>query len=90
MAGERSAGRPGPPSCLGGQRSLGAACRSPTPAASHCALLVVAQVMHKTWNGGKPTPAFNNAAQVVNHTFFWESMTPNGGGEQAEGRLPGP
>lgn len=24
---------------------------------------------------------FNNAAQVWNHTFFWHSMTPNGGGE---------
>lgn len=23
---------------------------------------------------------FNNAAQVWNHTFFWHSMTPNGGG----------
>ncbi len=23
---------------------------------------------------------FNNAAQVWNHTFFWNSMTPNGGG----------
>jgi Fe-Mn family superoxide dismutase len=24
---------------------------------------------------------FNNAAQVWNHTFFWNAMTPNGGGE---------
>ena len=24
---------------------------------------------------------FNNAAQVYNHTFFWNSMTPNGGGK---------
>ena len=24
---------------------------------------------------------FNNAAQVDNHTFFWSSMTPQGGGE---------
>ena len=23
---------------------------------------------------------FNNAAQVWNHTFFWNSMSPNGGG----------
>ncbi|WP_417468986.1 superoxide dismutase [Maricaulis sp.] len=23
---------------------------------------------------------FNNAAQVWNHTFYWSSMTPNGGG----------
>lgn len=26
-------------------------------------------------------PMFNNAAQAWNHTFFWESMAPSGGGE---------
>jgi Fe-Mn family superoxide dismutase len=26
-------------------------------------------------------PVFNNAAQVWNHTFFWQSMKPQGGGE---------
>ncbi|MEX2599170.1 MAG: superoxide dismutase [Dehalococcoidia bacterium] len=25
-------------------------------------------------------PVFNNAAQVWNHTFYWNSMKPNGGG----------
>ena len=29
---------------------------------------------------------FNNAAQVWNHTFFWNSLRPNGGGEP-EGAL---
>ena len=31
---------------------------------------------------GKPDkqPVFNNAAQVWNHTFFWNSMKPGGGG----------
>ncbi len=29
---------------------------------------------------------FNNAAQVWNHTFYWNSLSPNGGGE-AEGEL---
>ena len=29
---------------------------------------------------------FNNAAQVWNHTFYWNSMSPNGGGEP-EGAL---
>jgi len=24
---------------------------------------------------------FNNAAQVWNHTFYWNSLKPNGGGE---------
>jgi Fe-Mn family superoxide dismutase len=28
----------------------------------------------------KSGPVFNNAAQVWNHTFYWHSMTPNGGG----------
>jgi superoxide dismutase, Fe-Mn family len=26
-------------------------------------------------------PIFNNAAQVWNHDFFWNSLTPNGGGK---------
>ena len=26
-------------------------------------------------------PIYNNAAQIWNHTFFWNCMTPNGGGE---------
>lgn len=30
----------------------------------------------KTSSGG----VFNNAAQAWNHTFFWECMSPNGGG----------
>ena len=24
---------------------------------------------------------FNNAAQIWNHTFYWNSLSPNGGGE---------
>lgn len=31
----------------------------------------------KTSSGG----VFNNAAQVWNHTFYWNSLSPNGGGE---------
>ncbi|MFN3926399.1 MAG: superoxide dismutase [Pseudanabaenaceae cyanobacterium] len=32
---------------------------------------------------GDPSKAgiFNNAAQVWNHTFYWQSMKPNGGGQ---------
>lgn len=26
-------------------------------------------------------PVFNNAAQIWNHTFYWSSMKPNGGGK---------
>ena len=28
---------------------------------------------------------FNNAAQVWNHTFYWNSMSPNGGGAERAG-----
>jgi Fe-Mn family superoxide dismutase len=38
------------------------------------------EIVMASWNNGNPTPVFNNAAQVWNHTFFWESMKPNGGG----------
>lgn len=31
----------------------------------------------KTADGG----IFNNAAQIWNHTFYWHSLSPNGGGE---------
>ncbi|KAL5724099.1 superoxide dismutase [Ranunculus cassubicifolius] len=34
-----------------------------------------------TYNRGDPLPAFNNAAQIWNHEFFWESMKPGGGGK---------
>jgi len=36
-----------------------------------------------TSTAGKPerTAIFNNAAQAWNHTFYWNSMKPNGGGE---------
>ena len=29
----------------------------------------------------RPNTVFNNAAQVFNHTFYWNSMKPGGGGE---------
>jgi superoxide dismutase, Fe-Mn family len=36
-----------------------------------------------TVTAGQPDKAaiFNNAAQIWNHTFFWKSMRPKGGGE---------
>ncbi|HVO01117.1 MAG TPA: superoxide dismutase [Candidatus Cybelea sp.] len=41
--------------------------------------------------GQRPRKIFNNAGQVWNHEFFWESMAPpmgsNGGGGQPEGAL---
>ncbi len=30
---------------------------------------------------GPSTGVFNNAAQTYNHTFYWNSLSPNGGGE---------
>jgi superoxide dismutase, Fe-Mn family len=33
---------------------------------------------------GKEKKIFNNAAQVWNHDFFWESLAPNGGGTPPE------
>jgi Fe-Mn family superoxide dismutase len=41
------------------------------------------EIVLASWNKGSPSPVFNNAAQVWNHTFFWESMKPNGGGAPA-------
>jgi Fe-Mn family superoxide dismutase len=31
--------------------------------------------------GGKNQKVFNNAAQIWNHTFFWNCLKPNGGGK---------
>ncbi len=41
------------------------------------------EIIRKT--AGKPDLAgiFNNAAQVFNHTFYWRSMKPGGGGKPA-------
>ncbi|XP_050235112.1 superoxide dismutase [Fe] 3, chloroplastic [Mercurialis annua] len=41
------------------------------------------ELVKVTYNNGNPSPEFNNAAQVWNHDFFWESMQP-GGGNMAE------
>lgn len=35
------------------------------------------EIVKSSWNNGKPTAAFNNAAQIWNHTFYWESMSPS-------------
>lgn len=43
-------------------------------------------IIHKTANKPEKTGIFNNAAQVWNHSFYWHSMKPNGGGAP-EGEL---
>jgi Fe-Mn family superoxide dismutase len=37
-------------------------------------------IVKKKANDAATAGMFNNAAQVWNHTFYWQSMTPNGGG----------
>lgn len=39
------------------------------------------QIMVATAGKADKAGIFNNAAQVWNHTFYWHSMAPNGGGE---------
>jgi Fe-Mn family superoxide dismutase len=37
-------------------------------------------IVKETAGDAARAPVFNNAAQIWNHTFFWHSMKPNGGG----------
>jgi len=37
-------------------------------------------IIKATYRDSSKTGVFNNAAQVWNHTFFWHSMKPQGGG----------
>ena len=45
------------------------------------AAMPLVDVIKKTAGQADKAAIFNNAAQIWNHTFFWESMTPNGGGK---------
>ncbi len=45
--------------------------------------LTLEEIIKKSSGG-----VFNNAAQIWNHTFYWNSLSPNGGGEP-EGALAG-
>src|SRR6185295_5231871 len=38
------------------------------------------KIITATANNREKTAIFNNAAQVWNHTFYWQSMKPQGGG----------
>ncbi len=44
------------------------------------------KIIRETSGAADKAGIFNNAAQVWNHTFFWQSMKPNGGGKPT-GRL---
>jgi len=39
------------------------------------------EVMHATADSETNASIYHNAAQVWNHTFFWNCMRPNGGGQ---------
>lgn len=39
------------------------------------------EIIKKTAKDSSKAAIFNNAAQVWNHTFYWHSMKPQGGGE---------
>jgi len=41
---------------------------------------LAAKPLEEVIKGAAPGPVFNNAAQVWNHTFFWNGMKPGGGG----------
>jgi len=55
-----------------------------TPMADDTLIKIVTQT------AGKPDKAglFNNAAQVWNHSFYWQCMKPNGGGKPS-GKIAG-
>lgn len=39
------------------------------------------EIIKKSSKDPQKVGIFNNAAQIWNHSFFWHSMTPNGGGK---------
>ena len=45
--------------------------------------LSLAEIVLKARGDARQTKIFNNAAQSWNHTFFWDSMAPKGGGRPA-------
>lgn len=50
-------------------------------AGSEYADLPLEKLISKTVGKIEKTAIFNNASQVWNHTFFWRSLSPKGGGE---------
>jgi superoxide dismutase, Fe-Mn family len=42
--------------------------------------MTLEDVIMESWSA-KDTGVFNNAAQIWNHTFYWSSMKPDGGGK---------
>jgi superoxide dismutase, Fe-Mn family len=46
--------------------------------------LLLVDIIQKTANKPENKGLFNNAAQVWNHAFFWNSLSPTGGGKPSE------
>lgn len=55
-------------------------------AGTEFAALTLVDIIKKTAGRADQASLFNNAAQVFNHTFYWSSMKPAGGGEP-KGRI---
>jgi superoxide dismutase, Fe-Mn family len=49
-------------------------------AGTELADLPLEKIVTTTFGAADKQPIFNNAAQVWNHTFYWKSMKPKGGG----------
>nr|KAJ0194362.1 hypothetical protein LSAT_V11C800393470 [Lactuca sativa] len=43
--------------------------------------MTLESIILTSYNKGDILPTFNNAAQIWNHEFFWETMKPNRGGK---------
>ena len=43
--------------------------------------LPLKDIVQKSYGIKELVPTYNNAAQLFNHDFYWESMKPNGGGK---------
>ena len=50
--------------------------------------MALEDIVKKSAKDEKGKAIFNNAAQIWNHTFYWHSMKPNGGGKPT-GAMPG-
>src|SRR5262245_44203738 len=50
-------------------------------AGTNLASLPLEKIIAETAGKADKAKIFNNAAQVWNHTFYWRSLRPNGGGE---------
>ena len=50
-------------------------------AGTELAVLPLEKIITATAGNADKIAIFNNAAQAWNHTFYWNSLTPNGGGE---------